>query len=174
MNAKQLKQLAMLVEEQLNAEEQVEYAEAALKIAENALRRIAEVDLPEFLRECGVQEMKLTDGTSVKVKNELYLHISQERRGEAYRWLEGHELGGLIKTEVVVPFARGMIEKAREAVEGLRKRYGADVSLDQTVNAQSLKAALKEVIAAGKIDVPLELFGAQSVDRSIIKCPKKS
>jgi hypothetical protein len=75
--------------------------------------------------------------------------------------LEEHDFGGLIKTAVTVQFGKGEDEKAVELYERLVAE-GLVVEADREVNAQTLKAFLREQLAAAA-PVPLDLFGARPV-----------
>lgn len=148
---------ATLLEEQWRAaglDEQLISSEARI-------RQLSEVDIPELLKECGLSEVKLADGTKVKVAADLECAITKENRAAAFAWLREHELGGIIKTLVALEFAKGDELKARalrsmfalglssEAVDAIVKHATATVNATQTEpeKFEPMLAALHDVLS---------------------------
>lgn len=100
---------ATLLEEQWRAAN----LDAQLVESEKRMRQLSEVDIPELLKECDVSEIKLSDGTKVKVSADLECAITKERRAEAFAWLRDNDLGGIIKTFFAIEFGKGDELKAR-------------------------------------------------------------
>ena len=142
------------------AEDEVEKAEEALKKAKARVFRIASVDMPELLREAGVSEMTLEDGTKVAMKDEISCAITEANAHSAHEWLRKNGFGSLIKCEVTVAFGKDDYEKADKLVEQLVKRYGEDVKQTDKVHNATLKSFIKERIEAGvkKYIPPTKLF----------------
>ena len=59
----QLQQVSALAEIQRKLEAEVKKKEESLKETKQQLKKVSEVDIPEALAECGLSEIKLTDGT---------------------------------------------------------------------------------------------------------------
>lgn len=129
------------------------------------------IDLPEAMKEAGVDEIKLENGAKVSVKPDISFSISEERKPAAYGWLEANNYGGIIKTEVRSPFAKGELDKAKELVVELSQK-GISASLDRDVHYQTMKAFIKERLSEG-VDLPLETFGVTQFDKATVKLPKK-
>src|SRR5262245_7945492 len=91
------------------ATQRVAEAEAALKREKAALQKIEREDLPELLREVGLEELKLEDGTVVSVKNEFDCGLSEERKPAALQWLRDKGYGGIIKHHVGVSFGKDQV-----------------------------------------------------------------
>lgn len=169
------------------AEKATAEAEAALKEAKERERFMREETLPGMMQELGVEKMTLTDGNEITVKPEVYCSITEYNRSAAFAWLESNEGGGIIKTQVSVPFGKGELQQAIELVEKLNEQLGVDTAtIDRAVHPQTLKAFLKERLAdpkgeddftpeeraVGKGPLPLETFSARYVQTAKIKMKK--
>lgn len=164
-----LKRLATLAEQLLLAQFTAAQLDAQLAKQEEAMRRLSEEDIPQLLKECGLSEVKLADGTKVTVNSELECSISEERAAAAMAWLRDKNLGGVIKTLVAVQFGKGDEEQAR-AVYRLLLEQHVPVELKETVHPQTLKAALKAEREAGR-DVPVDTFALRPFDRAKLTLP---
>lgn len=159
----------LLVEQQAavaEAEEKLAAAKAALLLTER-------VDLPELMKELGLQEVKLEDGSKVTVTPDVICAIAEAKRADAFAWLEERGYGGLIKTEVSVSFGRDELEKAEEVASVLSEVAERPSAIERTVHPQTLKAFVKERMAAAELDArAMELFGVQPFDRAKLTAPK--
>jgi len=164
-----LKRLATLTEQLLLAQFDAARLDSELSTKEEAIRRLAEEDIPQLLKECGLSEVKLADGTKVTVTNELECSISEERRAAAMAWLRERNLGGVIKTLVAAQFGKGEEEEAQRAYKALL-RLQVQAELKETVHPQTLKATLKAEREAGR-DVPVETFALRPFDRAKLALP---
>lgn len=149
--------LTHLAEAQYKAQVKVENLEEQLKTAKEEFREIAERQLPEKMDTLGVSSFKTSAGISISVKEKIQAAISVENRPKAYDWLEKNGFGGVIKTNVVVPFKRDELLKARKLAEKLGTEFGL-ANVDRKVEAQTLLALVREQLAQGK-DIPIDLFG---------------
>lgn len=162
----------------LMVEQQAELAAAtaAAEAAKAALDRTETEDLPELMKEIGLLELKLADGSKVEVKPDLHCGISEARRPDAHAWLEEHEFGGLIKTELRLAFDRDERQKAVAAAIRISKLFkGARaVEMVEAVHPATLKAFLKEQLALGAegSQPPAELFGIMPYDKAKLTPPK--
>lgn len=148
-----------MVEALRDAQRAADAAEAAFKERKAALRRIETEALPALLRENDITDITLTDGTRVRIADEIACGISAERAPEAHAWLRAAGQGAVIKTEVAVRFGRDNFEKAEQAFILLVDKYGDDaVSSAEKVHPATLKALLKDLLKAG-VDVPHATFG---------------
>lgn len=170
----QMEMISRLAARQVEIENYILKCESNIDIAKQNLKKIQEVELPAAMAEIGMQEFKLADGTKVSVKNEVYCSIPKadteeglQKRVLAFSWLRDHELDGVIKNTVSLQFGKGEDENAVEAVIALRAQ-GYEPQQDMNVHPQTLKALIKEQLGKG-VDVPLEVFGAFTVNKSIVK-----
>lgn len=135
--------------------------------AKEALRKVEQEDLPELMRELGLELMRLEDGSTVEVVNEVQCAITEAHRPAAHAWLQDNGFGGLIKTEVSVAFGRG--EQA--AALALAAQIGG--TLKEAVHASTLKAFVKEQMEAGT-KVPFDLFSVFPYAKAKLKAAKKA
>lgn len=185
----------------LDAEEATAKADEELKARKETERKLREETIPGMFAELGVEKLTLSDGSTFSCTQEVYAAIPAPRREEAYSWLEENGFGGLIKTNVEIPFGKGELELARELLDRLATELGVtNGTILREVHPQTLKAFLKERLAAeaesaieeegefsegevaaadpdqgapavAKID--LELFGARPVMTAKVKSPAK-
>lgn len=131
--------------------------EEDLKNAKANLLKTAREDLPELMKELGLIQFKLKTGEQIEVKEDLSCGITESRKQEAMRWLNGHGFGGLIKTLVSVEFGRGEIDTAEELALRLQAE-GLPAIADEDVHPSTLKSFIKGELEAGRT-VPYDLFG---------------
>jgi hypothetical protein len=160
-----LTQIAELSELLRQADADVAVLVTELQEAKEAVRRLQEEDLPELMREVGLSEIKLADGSSIKVVDEVDCSISEDRRARAHDWLTANGFGGIIKSAITVEFGRDEHDQALAAAEKIHDVTGRDATLKEAVHPQTLKAFVKEQMAAG-VSVPQELFGIRPYSKA--------
>ena len=133
-----------------------------LDLAMRELRRIETEDLPELMREVGINSVALEDGTTIEVSEDVECSITEAKRDEAHRWLIDNGFGGLIKTEVIKTFGRGERDAAQQCAEQI-----GGLTMER-VHPSTLKSFIKEQLAAGK-PIPFEPFGIFPYNRAKIK-----
>lgn len=156
-----LSEMAELARALVDADKDVDKVEQDLKDAKERARVLREETIPAAMQEMGLEEVKLETGQKISIKQDVYASIPAASKGQAYDWLNEHGFGGLIKVEVSATFAKGEQDAALELHKQLQQQ-GLQPDLDQSVHAQTLKAFLREQIAAGN-NIPLDLFGARPV-----------
>ena len=138
-----------------------------LSDAKEQLRKVEQEDLPELMRELGLELMRLEDGSTVEVVPDVQCAITEAHRPAAHAWLTANGFGGLIKTEVSVAFGRG----EHDAALALAEKIGGQVK--ESVHAQTLKAFVKEQMEAGT-KVPFDLFSVFPFNKAKLKPAKKA
>ena len=164
-----LTEMSSMVSALLEADAEVEKAEERLKMAKEVARIIREETIPSAMQELGLQNIVLETGESVKIAQDVYASIPEDSKLAAYGWLDANNFGGLIKTDVIVPFGKGEKSVALELIRNI-SAMGYSASYKESIHAQTLKAFLREQLAAGT-DIPLDLFGARPVWTAKIKRP---
>lgn len=148
--------LAALVRRVKDVERAVKAAEDELAFNKAQLRELTEVELPDVMAEVGITEMTLDDGTVVTIKEAVQAAITEANKQAAFQWLVQHGFGSIIKTAVSVEFNAGHRDDAVELANELAARQ-TEVRLDEKVHPQTLKAFVRERLAAGD-EVPMDLF----------------
>lgn len=169
----EVRQLAVAM---INAEREVERIEDDLKAAKKRVRLLSEESIPSAMEELQLKNFELLSGEKVSVKPDVYASISDANKPKAFLWLEENGFEGLIKTELSVQFGRDSaeeVEKLMLAIQKLNEEEGLLLApdLSRAVNAQTLKAFLREQLAKGEKGLPLDLFGARPVTVTTIKKP---
>lgn len=171
LNNEQMAMIADLAARQVVLEEYIAKCESNAEAAKVNLRKISEVALPNAMAEVGMSEFKLSNGTVVKVKQEVYASIPKDNTGPAFAWLREHNLDAVIKNVISVEFGKGEDQEAIRAATALAEE-GFKPTQNQTVHPMTLKALLKEQMEKG-VDVPLTAFGAHTVNKSKVELPKE-
>lgn len=166
----QLQEISALAFRMKTAQEKITDLEEQLKEANEDLTRLQEIDLPEAMNTAGMKSFQLLDGSSVALKTDLYASFPKkpEQHAAAVQWLVDNCLDDVLKNDVVVSFGRGQNSAAAALLNDLRGR-GLNYEQKETVHPQTLKALLKEQMALGKIDVPLDTFNAYVVTKAVVK-----
>lgn len=157
-----LKRVIDLANLMVEQRRRVDAIKRELDEAQTTLTRIETEDLPELMRELGMQAVTLSDGSVVDVVDEVACGITEARREAAHRWLLDNGFGGLIKTEVSVAFGRG----EHEAAVACAQSIGGE--LVERVHPATLKSFVKERLAAGNA-VPFDLFGIHPYAKARLK-----
>jgi len=153
-----LRRLAQLVGRQLDLEGSIEDKEKQLKELREQHRRLSEEDIPAILDETGLSELRLADGTRVRVTETLRVSTSGKWREPINAWLErtGHD--DIIKDEVVASFGKGMGDEAQRVIDEIRALGIEGVERKRFVAPPTFAALVRELSEAGQ-DVPLDELG---------------
>lgn len=112
-----LARLSALAAQQTKAEEIVQDAEENLKKHQAHLDNIAEEQIPDLMEELGITEFKTKSGLKITVSEKV--RCRQLTSSAGLQWLRENGQGGLIKSQVVVPFTRGTDSEAQKLVDRL-------------------------------------------------------
>ena len=145
----------------------IEKAEENLKLLKKNRDHISGEVIPTMMSEMGFAELKLNDGSFLKVSTSYKAHISEANKEAAYNWLRNNGLGDIIKNEISVSFGRNEDNKAADYAN-LAKGQGFQPTQKLKVEPMTLKALVRERIEAGK-EMPTEIFGVFSENKTTIK-----
>jgi hypothetical protein len=160
-------ELALL---QLERESAVAEKEEELKTAKEALRKIQEVELPAAMKAAGIEEIKLSNGAKVKLKEDVSISVGS-KLGFVLGWLRTHGHGDIIKREMTTSLPKGLkVKEVQEIIKSL-KAFKLAPEVAETVHSSTLKALLKEQKEKGKA-INYEDFGAFEYKKAEIKLPK--
>ena len=151
--------------ESLNA--RLALQEDNLKNIKKDIERLSGEVIPTMMSEMGLAELKLEDGSHLKVSTSYKAHITEANKEMAFNWLRDNGLGDIIKNEISVSFGRGEDNKAAHYAE-LAKGQGLEPTQKLKVEPMTLKALVRERIEAGK-EMPTEIFGVFSENKTTIK-----
>jgi hypothetical protein len=165
-----IQSLADQVENLENVNSSIENAEEIVKNLKKKRDHISGEVIPTMMSEMGLAELKLHDGSHLKVSTSYRAHISEANKEMAYNWLRENGLGDIIKNEISVSFGRNEDNKAADYAE-LAKSNGFQPTQKMKVEPMTLKALVRERIEAGK-EMPTEIFGVYSENKTTIKRSK--
>ena len=145
----------------------IEDREDEIKELKKSRDRISGDIIPTMMSEMGLSELKLQDGSHLKVATSYKAHISEANKEMAFNWLRDNGLGDIIKNEVLVSFGRNEDNKAASYAE-LAKSQGFQPTQKMKVEPMTLKALVRERLEAGK-EMPTEIFGVYTENKTTIK-----
>ena len=148
----------------------IELSENNLKDLKKEYQRISGEVIPTMMSEMGLAELKLHDGSHLKVATSYRATITEANKEAAFNWLRNNGLGDIIKNEISVSFGRNEDNKAADYAE-LAKGQGFQPTQTMKVEPMTLKALVRERIEAGK-EMPTEIFGVFSENKTTIKRSK--
>ena len=123
--------------------------------------------IPTMMSEMGLAELKLHDGSHLKVSTSYRATITEANKESAFNWLRENGLGDIIKNEMSVSFGRNEDNKAADYAE-LAKSNGFQPTQKLKVEPMTLKALVRERIEAGK-EMPTEIFNVFVGNKTTIK-----
>ena len=123
--------------------------------------------IPTMMSEMGLAELKLHDGSHLKVSTTYRATITEANKEAAFNWLRNNGLGDIIKNEISVSFGRNEDNKAADYA-ALAQERGYQPTQKLKVEPMTLKALVRERIEAGK-EMPTEIFGIFSENKTTIK-----
>ena len=145
----------------------IENNEEYLKNLKKKRDHISGEVIPTMMSEMGLAELKLHDGSHLKVSTSYRATITEANKAAAFNWLRENGLGDIIKNEISVSFGRNEDNKAADYAE-LAKSSGFQPTQKMKVEPMTLKALVRERIEAGK-EMPTEIFGVFSENKTTIK-----
>jgi len=145
----------------------IETGENNIKDLKKEYQRISGEVIPTMMSEMGLAELKLSDGSHLKVSTTYRATITEANKETAFNWLRDNGLGDIIKNEILVSFGRNEDNKAATYAE-LAKGQGFQPTQKMKVEPMTLKALVRERIEAGK-EMPTEIFGVFSENKTTIK-----
>jgi len=162
-----IQSLADQVERLEAKQKQLEIQEEAIKEKKKQIQYISGEVIPTMMSDMGLAELKLHDGSHLKVSTSYRATITEANKEAAFNWLRNNGLGDIIKNEISVSFGRNEDNKAANYAE-LARGQGFQPTQKMKVEPMTLKALVRERIEAGK-EMPTEIFGVFSENKTTIK-----
>ena len=162
-----IQSLADQVERLETCDDRIADIENDLKMMKKKRDHISGEVIPTMMSEMGLAELKLHDGSHLKVSTTYRATITEANKEAAFNWLRNNGLGDIIKNEISVSFGRNEDNKAADYAE-LAKGQGFQPTQKMKVEPMTLKALVRERIEAGK-EMPTEIFGVYSENKTTIK-----
>ena len=162
-----IQSLADQVEKLESLQTRLQLQEDNMKSTKKEIERLSGDIIPTMMSEMGLAELKLQDGSHLKVSTSYRATITEANKEAAFNWLRNNGLGDIIKNEISVSFGKDEDNKAASYVD-LAKSQGLEPARKMKVEPMTLKALVRERIEAGK-DMPTEIFGVYTENKTTIK-----
>ena len=162
-----IQSLADQVEKLDSLNKRLALQEDNIKNTKKDIDRLSGEVIPTMMTEMGLSELKLQDGSHLKVSTSYRATITEANKEAAFNWLRNNGLGDIIKNEISVSFGRNEDNKAASYAE-LAKGQGFQPTQKMKVEPMTLKALVRERIEAGK-EMPTEIFGVFTENKTTIK-----
>lgn len=156
-----LETLIQLYTQLKQTEAAVDTAAQSLKTVQERFDDLSRRLIPAVMASLGLTEIRMADGRVLSIKTDYFGSVAQERMPAAVTWLIAHQMDGIIKSDLVVPFAPGRLDALHTA--------GIPAGLKHTIHSSTLKAFVRERLEAPDHETfPKELFAASAVDRAVL------
>ena len=162
-----IQSLADQVEKLEELQTRLSTQEEIMKDTKKQIEKVSGDIIPTMMSEMGLSELKLEDGSRLKVSTSYRATITEANKEAVFNWLRNNGLGDIIKNEISVSFGRNEDNKAASYAE-LAKGQGFQPTQKMKVEPMTLKALVRERIEAGK-EMPTEIFGVYSENKTTIK-----
>jgi len=130
--------------------------------------------IPEALKQAGISQFTGLDGRSVEVEDFVSGTLPKEEpaRSKAIALLEDYGLGNIIRTLIVIDFAKEDRDDAVKLYNQLRRNNSLNISMEENVHHSSYISNLKSRLEDGKpLDAKtLNIFVGNTTK---FKAPKK-
>ena len=162
-----IQSLADQVEKLEDLQARLEMQEDEIKGTKAQIQKVSGDIIPTMMSEMGLAELKLHDGSHLKVSTSYRATITEANKESAFNWLRENGLGDIIKNEISVSFGKNEDNKAADYAE-LAKGQGLQPTQKMKVESSTLKALVRERAEAGN-PLPTELFGVYVENKTSIK-----
>ena len=162
-----IQSLADQVEKLESLQTRLQLQEDNMKSTKKEIERLSGDIIPTMMSEMGLAELKLQDGSHLKVSTSYRATITEANKETAFNWLRDNGLGDIIKNEILVSFGRNEDNKAADYA-ALAEERGFQPTQKLKVEPMTLKALVRERLEAGK-SMPTEIFNVFVGNKTTIK-----
>ncbi len=149
--------LQKVADKQQALQTQLSELEAKADRVRQALRTVAETELPDMMDKIGIESFKTNTGLNIEVSEKIRATISKSNEARAFHWLRDHKHEKLITRVLSLKFSAGEYEEADDCYKALANQF-EQVGDKEGVHAQTLSAFVREKLSAGE-EIPMDLFG---------------
>lgn len=148
--------LAELAKTMEAMEDYIKKCERHAKETKEKLNVLAQETLPRKMLELGIPGIDLPGGRRVQIDNIIAAKMPKKEDTNAHNsaisWLDRHDLGDIVKREVVCSFGKESEEQTKRVLEELKRITNGQVPVfeRQDVHYQTLNATLKEQARKGQ------------------------
>ena len=161
-----LGQLGTELERIKAVQDKIETAETMIKKLKDEEQLLAD-SITDLLQSKGLSELKLTDGSKVTTKEQLYCSIKDNNKEEAFAWVRDQGDGDIIKNLVSVDFKKGE-DNISKKFKQLAEDSGLIPNETSTIHNSTLRSYLNAKLRDG-VDFDETLFGIYRLNKVNIK-----
>jgi len=141
INEGELSQLTKLVDRQLTLAREVEELEEQLKAKKKEFNEVRQQEIPDFLEQFGISEIRLSDGRKVEVKDDVNVTIKDAKA--FYAFLRKRHDDAIIKNVMELE------NPSEELMDELMEK-GIMFSYQEKIHGQTLKAYFRKFLEVGE------------------------
>jgi hypothetical protein len=151
-NPRALKKAKDFASEASTIEKELEDLDQRTSLLNKRFQWIKTQGIPEALKQAGISQFTGLDGRSVEVEDFVAGTLPKEEpaRSQAIALLESYGLGSIVRTTVVVDFAKEDREEAVKLYKQLRKNNSYNITMEENVHHSSYVSNLKARLEDGK------------------------
>lgn len=153
-----LRSLSKLAEDLVVVEDAIAEVEDRLAELKRQKRKLSEIEIPDIMNDVGLKEFKLTNGLKVNIKNVFTGKITEENAEAAFKWLDDHGHGGIVKGQIVIPFRLDDPKETIRKIEEFADQMGYTAEEKLQVHHMTLSAFIKDRVMNGDTEFPRDLF----------------
>ena len=151
--------------------ERIKAVQDKIETAETMIKKLKEQlladSITDLLQSKGLSELKLTDGSQVTTKEQLYCSITNDNKEKAFAWVRDQGDGDIIKNLVSVDFKKGE-DKISKKFKQLAEDSGLIPNETSTIHNSTLRSYLNAKLRDG-VDFDETLFGVYRLNKVNIK-----
>lgn len=166
-----MKQMADAAKEMVSVSREVEQLEELLKQKKTRLYDLETKILPDIMNQIGA-DVTGVDGVQIELQRKIHANISKDwedvRKIAAFDHLREIGGGDLIKQTMIVSAGKGSDEKMTQIAQRVRQMLAeveldASLSMEPSVQWNTLTSFVKSVLKEGDTPVDLEVIGATDI-----------
>ena len=156
-----------------NELERIKLVQQKIASTEEMVKKLREEEqvladsITDLLQSKGLSEIKLTDGSKVTTKEQLYCSIKEENKDRAFAWVREQGDGDIIKNLVSVDFKK-VEGKVATKFKQLAEDSGLIPNETSTIHNSTLRSYLNAKARDG-VDFDETLFGVYRLNKVNIK-----
>lgn len=164
-----LADIRALALKQLDLEADLAKKEAAVKLAKEALRKVAEGELPAALKAAGIPSFTLDNGMTVSYDEDLKMEMPKapEKKAKVIAQMKLWGFEANVSNTMTIDLGKGN-DNAVKALKALAEDVGVVATVAEDIPTGTVKKVLNQRIKEGKSD-DLSFFGAFQFTKATVK-----
>jgi hypothetical protein len=153
LSAAGAQRLGELVHDLEHVRSQMLKAEAHLQSLKDRETTLKSIAIPREMDSHQVREVRLPDGTAIKVEDNIVCSPKKDDRPRVVEWLK--TVGGepLLTRTIELSFAKKTPQAAIDATRALSKQHPCEVTVDEAIHPSTLRVHVRKLVEEG-VPVP--------------------